>query len=389
MARQYGNNTAASANARAQVAEEVRQKATITHAVEWAIAGVLLLIGIIVLISGLVSSNTGSEQLLELQAEIDSQKLIMEQKKIDIDNNVTKLETVTNSASEPGLRLCELQNLLNAEIKNGSNRYKIGDLTNGSMSDDYILTPMTLAHKQYIEELRKILGTSSAEYRMSGLLKTWCPYGAWSFKGTYTYGSDEQRLYSFACYAVNPDGTIDHDRLLTIVTMKYHPSDKKFRDGAQFYTKYYYEEQAKMPLIALEDETIEDVIDRIEDPDAIAPDISMDDESNDNNDSEANNVIPPVSSLDGATLPDDSTDNSDGNTDNNPDDSNPDNNPGDNDNNGSSGTVTTPPATTQPVVTTPAELEYFYSWSSKYGEWGYFDSNGVFYTIEEYEAIMR
>ena len=344
MRRQYGHNTASSDQARAIVANDLQNRAQTSRKIEMGISAALIAIGLISVGASAISSANAKSELADTQKLIEEEKAALSDKEKEADDYKIEKNVSLVSAGKKGQTICNLQNNMIDYIAIENENAKLGE--EGLIKD----------HLVALQQMKKELDASNK----SSMFRSWCKYGKWTFKSDYSYVG-EARDCVWSCYM--PDDT-NRTKPLMFVTGKYNPKTDNFTGLRKIYTRYYYEvDQAeKYHLIDFDTENDDPNVEvrpaETELPVTEEPIVT---------------TVPfgetePAQSL---TLPYIDA-------------------PSSETEQPAETTVTTVPSSTETTtVTNATELEFYYSWSSAYGCWGYFDSNGNFYTEEEYEGMVH
>lgn len=217
MARQYGTNSQASAEAQRYLSQQSSRKAVLYKTIETIVSLAVVGVGVISIISGVATSAAAASEAQSVMDTIAARQAVLQEvqdKGMDSKPIVQTENVVSNTASEDGDKVCELQNELNTWVLK---EYEEGKTT---------LYP---EHQTALAEFRNYFPVSTS----NEIARTWCEYGVWYFDNDYAFEGNNTSVV-WKCYA--KDDT-QKTQMLAFVTAKYDATTHTFTNGEIIRTK--------------------------------------------------------------------------------------------------------------------------------------------------------
>lgn len=219
MARQYGHKSEIADKVREELILEQEEanirKRKIERIVTFAIFG----IGVIFLISGVVSANNFKNKMAEAHVNLQTAQAKLEEWEAKVENTpktVIEQEIAHANATDVGKAVCDAQNALNKATK---------------AEREANLDTLSADHQEALNNLRSYLPKDRGN---SSLARgTWCLYGTWEFDSVYDFTGTKVDIV-WKCY--NPS---NKSRLLAFATASYDSTTNMLSNTTVYRTTWY------------------------------------------------------------------------------------------------------------------------------------------------------
>lgn len=217
MARQYGTNSQSAANAQKYLSRQSNQKASLFKTAELVVSLVLVGVGVINVIGGFATTADCMSKARDVSKVISEREAVLKEAQEsgkDAKPVVQTENVVSNSASDDGAKVCDLQNQLNVWVKKEADEGK---------------TTLYPEHQELLNDFRQYFPVATS----NAIARTWCEYGTWYFNNTYPFEGNNTSVV-WECYA---DGDTRKSQMLAFVTAKYDATTHTFTNGEIIRTK--------------------------------------------------------------------------------------------------------------------------------------------------------